>query len=65
MHYRGYIKHTNGSGSYLQYHGRTEWTLRTARKHKADVATKIVRGEWLHARFCMLVPACRGCRLFD
>ena len=57
MKYQIYIKHTDGTGSYLQYRGRTEWTLRTARKHKLDIALKIVRGEWLHAESCMLVPA--------
>jgi hypothetical protein len=57
MKYQIYIKHTDGTGSYLQYRGRTEWTLRAARKHKLDIALKIVRGEWLHAESCMLVPA--------
>lgn len=33
------------SGAYLSHRGRTEWSLRTARKHKADVVKSMLDPE--------------------
>jgi hypothetical protein len=39
MKYEVFIRHTDGSGSYLMHRGRTCWSLRTARKHARDILT--------------------------
>ena len=41
--YRVYLKHKDGSLSVLMHRGRTEWKLRTARKHRLNMVNKIVK----------------------
>lgn len=44
MKYSIYLKHHDGTGSYLAYRGRTEWGIRTAKKHLKDVVSELVKG---------------------
>ena len=55
MNYQIYIKYENGTGSYLIHRDRTEWKLRTARKHLRDVIRGIQSGEYIGARYAALV----------
>ena len=55
--YQVALKMTDGTVSYLSTGQRTAWTLAVARKHKANVATKIAAGVWAHVRYATLIPA--------
>lgn len=52
-----YIKHEDGTGSYLTCRNRTEWRLKTAKKHLRDVVAGIVDGKFKGARYAALVMA--------
>jgi len=46
------IKHVNGSVMRLSHRDRTEWKIRTAKKHLRDVVKKMLEGkrpEYKHA----------------
>lgn len=55
--YQVYIKYIDGHGAYLSHRDRTQWTLRTARKHAKDCTAKIVSGQWPDVRFVAVVLA--------
>ena len=42
--YKVAIKYHNGSLGYLSCHNRTQWALRTARKHAKELNESLVKG---------------------
>ena len=48
-----------GRGLYLEHRGRTAWALRTAQKHKREVACDVANGtgKYSNVQFATLVPA--------
>ena len=57
MNYKIYIKYENDTGGYLTHRNRTEWKLRTARKHLRDVIRGIQSGKYVGARYAALVAS--------
>ena len=55
--YQVVIKHNDGRVSYLSHRDRSQWTLRTARKHAKDCTAKIVSGQWTHAKYIAVILA--------
>ncbi len=51
------IKHKDGKLSYMSYRDRTEWALRTARKHARDCTIKLVSGQWDNVQYVAVVAA--------
>lgn len=51
-----YIKRKDGKGGYLSHRDRTAWTLRTARKHLADVVReKATMNKWQDVEYFAIV----------
>ena len=42
--YQVAIKYKNGSLGYLSCHNRTQWAIRTARKHAKELTESMVKG---------------------
>ena len=58
MNYRVALKHSDGTVSYLSHRGRTEWSLRTARKHRRDcVREKVYNAKFPNVVWFALVAA--------
>lgn len=57
--YSVYIKHVDGTSSYLSARGRSQWKLRTAKKHLRDVTLELAQGDskWSNVRYFALVAA--------
>jgi hypothetical protein len=57
MQYQVAIKHNDGKLSYLSHRDRTQWTLRTARKHAKECTAKILAGQLANAKYVAVVAA--------
>ena len=56
MTYSILIKYNDGLTSFLSVKGRSEWKLRTARKHRKEVAFEQVKtNKWQNVRYFAIV----------
>lgn len=55
--YNVLLKMTNGQTSLLSHRDRMEWTLATAKKHKAFVAAQVAAGKWPHVQYATITTA--------
>ncbi|MCZ2397900.1 MAG: hypothetical protein LC100_15330 [Chitinophagales bacterium] len=57
MNYSIYIKYHDNTGAYLSVKGKTQWKIRTAKKHLKDVVTEKVQDDvkWKDVRYFAIV----------
>lgn len=54
-----YVKYENGTGGYLSVRDRTEWAIKTAKKHLKDVIREKTENsaKWSEVRYFAIVEA--------